>query len=197
MALKGASFSFTELLYSQNGAGNALAGNASAGTATLLAKQSSTSPLPALDQGFMSAGIGVNKSFHVYARGIITTVASSPQTLILGLAYATSDTTTIGTTLCATGAFTTATSLASAVWELECDINATSVGTSGAMQGLGMATVAPTTSSGLSYGMGGSATVAMNTEVANYLQIYGTWGASNASATNTLTCYQFLWIPWN
>jgi hypothetical protein len=192
MALKGFTQTYGELLFAQNGAGNALLGNASAGTATLLSKQSSTYPLPSLDAGYFSPHYGVNKAIKVIARGVISSVASNTQTLTAGLYFASSDTTTIGTALCATGAFTPASSLSSAVWELECDINCTAAGTSGTMQGLGMLTVSPTTAAGVTIGAGGSATVTYNTENAAFLQIGATWGASGSSGTNSITCYQVL-----
>jgi hypothetical protein len=187
------------LLFAQNGAGTPNTGTTAAGTATLLSQRSTTYPLPVLDQGYFQPMSGIARSIKVVARGVISLVsAGSVQTLVAGCAFATSDTATIGTTLAATGTITPATSQAvtTAIWELELDITATNVGTSAAMQALGLFTIANTTATlgtlagTMTVGAGGSATVVMSTEQANYLQIYSTWGASNTSVSNTMTCYQ-------
>jgi len=41
-------------------------------------------------------------------------------------------------------------------------------------------------------GLGGTATVSVNTENAQYIQIGFTWTNANTSASNTVTCYQVL-----
>lgn len=193
MALKGdPTHGYTELLFCQNGAGTANTGTTAAGTATLISQRSTTYPLPSLDLPYFQAQFGIAKPVRVVARGVITTVASNTQTLIVGCAYATSDTATIGTTIGATGAFTPAASLSSAIWELELDFFPTAAGSSGTLQALGQLQVSPTTATGVTIGVGGSSTVTYNTEAAAFLQIYSTWGASGTSVTNTLTCYQVL-----
>jgi len=192
------------LLYTQTTVGSAVAGNTAAGTAKLICAQSSTQPLPALDQGYFPAQTGVGKTVRMVARGLISFAnTASVQTFILGFAFATSDTTTVGTTLAATGTTNQATSLAvsNAVFELEADIVCQSTGTSGAFQCYGQCSISTTstliTAAGVApggtgvLGMGGSATVAMSTEQANYIQVFVTWGASNANAGNTVRADHF------
>jgi len=206
MAFKGSTGTYWERLFAQNGAGNSLAGNSGAGTATLLSKQSSTYPLPVLDAGYFAPHYGVNKTVRVTARGVISFAsAATPQTFSgFGVFFSGSDSTTIGTAICQTGTVTPLASQAvtNAIWELECDITANSVGTSGAMAAFGLLTIAqPTTTlaatSGAGtqqgqVGLGGTATVSVNTENAQYIQIGFTWTNANTSASNTVTCYQVL-----
>jgi len=200
MAFKGSTGTYWERLFAQNGNGNSLAGNSGAGTATLLSKQSSTYPLPVLDAGYFQPHYGVSKTVRVTARGVISFAsAATPQTFSgFGVFFAGSDTTTIGTAICQTGTVTPVASQAvsNAIWELECDITANSVGTSGAMAAFGLLTIAqPTLTLGAApvmnaIGLGGTATVSVNTENAQYIQIGFTWTNANTSASNTVTCYQ-------
>ena len=203
MALKGYTNTYSELLFAQNGSGNANTGTTAAGTATLLSKQSTTYPLPVLDAGYFAPSYGVAKTVRVHARGVISFVsAATTQTFTMGVYYATSDTTTIGTALGITGTVTPASTQAvtNAIWDLEVDITATTVGSAGAMQAIGVMQLwntAPTlgTLAGTQgIGVGGTATVAMNTEQANYIQLASTWTNANTSATNSMQCFQlYVW----
>ena len=198
-------------LFIQNGAGSPVTGTTAAGTNKLLSQQGVTYPLPSLDQGYFQAMSGVNKAVRLVARGLISFVsAASVQTLVTGFYFATTDTTTMGTALAATGTITPGASAAvtNAVWEMEADINLLTAGSSGTMQGLGLFTIAPTavttptgasdpTAGAVTVGMGGSAAVTYNTEAAGFIQVGATWGASNSSASNTLTCYQVFAIALN
>lgn len=181
------------LLFCQNGAGSPLVGNAGAGTATLLSKQSTTYPLPSLDAGYFAPGSGTAKGLLVVAQGIISSVSANSQTLTVGLGLASSDTTTINSAF-ASGAFTPQASLSSATWQMQVWINPTAVGTSGTLQGIGSFSIFPTagnaTATGLEAGIGGSATFTQSTEAAAFIQVYATWTNANTSVSNTLTCYQ-------
>lgn len=203
MALKGYTNTYSELLHAMNGAGSANTGTTAAGTATLLNNRSSTYPLPVLDAGYFAPQYGVAKTVLIEAQGVISFAsAATTQTLVVGVAYATSDTATIGTSLAATGTVTPAATQAvtTAIWNMKVYITATTVGSAGAMQAIGVLQIwntAPTlgTLAGtMGVGVGGTATVAMNTEQANYLQVYSTWGATNTSASNTMTMYNgYVW----
>ena len=101
-----------------------------------------------------------------------------------------------GTTLAATGAFTTASGLASAAFTARFRCAAQALGTSGTLSvtgelNIGAAANAATTAA-TTYMLGTTSLVAVNTTVDNYLEIWGTWGT--ASASNTVTLQQlFAW----
>jgi hypothetical protein len=211
VAVKGGTNTFGELLFAQNGAGNALAGNASAGTAALLSKQSSTYPLPRYAAAnFQAAGAtgGGGKAFRYMARGVVSTAASSVQSLLVGLYTASSDTASAGTALATAGGTgassgTLPASLSNAIWELELDVNVTAEGTSATWQALGLFSVAAVGSgaalSSAVVGAGGSATVTLSTEADVWFQCVATWSSTvgSASASNTLTCYQTFLFAYN
>ena len=205
MALKGSTGTYGELLFAQNGAGAANTGTTAAGTATLISKQSAAYPLPSLDAGFFAPMLGPVKALFIRARGLISFAsAATPQTLVVGAYFAASDSATIGTALAVSGTITPAASTAvtNAVWTLEADINCLTAGTSGTLQGFGRFEIAPPTltlgtAPEQAVGLGGSAAVTYNTETAGFIQIAATWGASNTSVSNTLTCYQALLFAMN
>jgi hypothetical protein len=199
---------FPYQLFTQNGAGTACTGTTSAGNLLLASKASTTYGLPSLSPDYFPAAYGIAKTIKVWARGLISLAsAATPQTLVMGLYSNAADSTASAaqwsgtTTLAATPTITPQASnaVSNAVWTLDAEITADSTGSAGAMQVLGCLTIAPTaavtlgtvnaTTPAQPIGLGGSATVALNTESTNYLGIGATWGASNSSASNTLTCY--------
>lgn len=200
---------FPFLLFAQNGAGTGCTGTTSAGSLLLASKASTTYGLPNLGVDYFQADYGISKGVKVWARGLISLVsAATPQTLIMGLYSNTADTTASaaawsGTTALAVTPTITpqaTTTVTSAVWTLDVDLVALTTGSAATFQALGTLSIAPTAAVTLGtvngtvpeavIGVGGSATVSMNTEAANYLGIGATWGAANSSASNTLTCYE-------
>lgn len=217
MALKGSTGTYGELLFAQNGPGTACTGTTSAGSLLLASKASTTYPLPALEAGYFAASLGPTKAVRVIARGILAFVsAASLQTLSMGIYSSTADATAsaaawTGTTaLAVSNTLTPATTTAASnlLWEMEVDLNLTAAGSAGTVQGMGLLTVASTAAATLPatgatpadsgvYGLSPTAgtpatTASFNTETTNYLGIGATWGASNSSASNTLTAYQVL-----
>jgi len=133
---------------------------------------------------------GVSQAFRVECGGFISNTATPAFTFAAAL-----DTTqgTLGTALAATGAFTTASGLASAEISAWFDCVCTGVGTGGSLSVFGSFSIGPAgnaaTAAAVTYMIGTSAGVAINTTVDNYLEIWGTWGAASPSNTATLQDY--------
>lgn len=178
-----------ELLYAMPSAGSALSNTT---TKTVISVNSATVDPCILPANFMLPTYGVNKTIKVVARGVISTAASTPGTLTVGIYPDTSAGTPVATSLAPTGAFTPATSLSNAIWEYECDIQCTATGSSGTWLALGQMLVSPTAASGLSYGVGSSTAVTLSTQTSYFLEMAATWGS--ASASNSITCSQlYVW----
>jgi hypothetical protein len=208
MALNPAS-PFPYMLFAQNGAGTACTGTTSAGNLLLASKASTTYGLPNFGADYFQADYGISKSVKIWARGVISLVsAASVQTLTMGVYSNTADSTASAaswsgtTTLGVTPTITPQASQAvtNAIWTLDVDLVALTTGSAGTFQAIGTLTIAPNAAVTLGtvngtvpaqpIGVGGTATVSMNTEAANYIGIGATWGASNSSVSNTLTCYE-------
>src|SRR6266851_9860920 len=200
---------FPYTLFAQNGGGTACLGNTSAGNLLLASKASTTYGLPSLGADYFQADYGISKAVKVWARGLISLAsAASLQTLVAGLYSNTADSTAsaaswTGTTALAVSPTITpqaSQAVSNAVLTLDVDLVALTTGSAATFQAIGTLSIAPTAAVTLGtvnnttpsevIGLGGSATVSMNTEVANYLGIGITWGASNSSATNSVTIYQ-------
>lgn len=180
----------TEVLFNNFVAGAALTNST---TQTAISPRGNTTPLPFLPAGFFHPTYGANKGIRIVARGVISTAAATPGTLIIGVFFATSDTATVtaGGQVGVTGAFTPATSLANAIWELEADITCTAPGSTPNLFTLGQLSVNPTAASGAQYGFGATSAAsnaALSTEQNNWIQVVATWGT--ASASNSITMYQ-------
>jgi hypothetical protein len=181
---------FTEALYTMPVAGAALANTV---TRTLLSLASSaTAGAPfKIPAGYFNPSEGVSQGFRVECGGFVSNTATPAFTFAAAL-----DTTqgTYGTTLAATGAFTTASGLASAEIAAWFDCVCTGVGTGGSLSVIGQLSIGPAgnaaTAAAVTYMLGASS-VAINTTVDNYLEIWGTWGAASPSNTVTLTDYLF------
>jgi hypothetical protein len=174
-----------ELVFAGFTAGSALTNST---TATCISPRGNTTPLPYLPPGFFPAAYGANRKLKVIARGIVSSAASSPGTLTLAVYLASTDTGTLGTSLVASGAFTPAVSLSSAIWELDVTVTCGAPGPTPNLYGMGKLEVNPTASAGAGYGCGStSAVTALSTEAAYYVQVAATWGT--ASASNTITMY--------
>jgi hypothetical protein len=174
-----------ELIFKQFVAGSALTNTT---TATIISPRGNTTPLPYIPPGFFSAAYGANRALRIVARGIVSTAASTPGTLTIASYFATTDTATPGTSVAASGGFTPATSLSSAIWEFDATITCSAPGPTPNLYAMGRLEVNPTAAAGAAYGVGStSAVTALSTEAAYYLQIQATWGS--ASASNTITMY--------
>lgn len=174
-----------ELIFAGFTAGSALSNST---TATCISARGNTTPLPYLPPGFFSAAYGANRKLRIVARGIVSTAASSPGTLTLAAYFATTDTGTLGTSVAASGAFTPATSLSSAIFEFDATITCAAPGPTPNLYAMGHASLLPVAAAGSDYGVGAtSAVTALSTEAAYYVQIAATWGS--ASASNSITMY--------
>lgn len=178
---------YAELLYSMPAAGAPVANTL---TRTLLSGSTSTAPAYKLPAGFFPADGGVHQAIKVIARGFYGTTGTP--TLLVAAAL---DTTagTYGTTLAATGAYTTESGAGAGTvgFELEFDCVCNAVGTSGSLATAGIyshgAAANAATVAGSSLMVGSSTAIAINTTVDNYLEIWGTWGTSSASNSVQLT----------
>lgn len=174
-----------ELIFAGLTAGTALSNTT---TATCISPRGNTTPLPYLPPGFFSAAYGQNQKLKIVARGVISTAASSPGTLTLAAYLATTDTATLGTSVCASGAFTPATSLSNAIFEIDLTVTCGAPGPVPNLYGFGKAMINPAAADGAEYGMGSvTAVTSLSTEAAYYVQIGATWGT--ASASNSITMY--------
>jgi hypothetical protein len=188
------------LLFAQNGAGAIYTGTTAASpTGAVLSRQDSTHSTPVLDAGYFFPG----RSIRLVARGLISFANSATvQTLQMGFAFAgagSAGTDTPGIPVAATGTITPATSqsLNNGRWWIQADITCTTAGAAGQFTGFGLFTVGlltPTlgTQAGSgTVGVGSFAQPALSTLLPLYPQAYALWGTANASASNTMTCYQF------
>lgn len=175
-----------ELIFAGFTAGSANTTGSS--TAVCISPRGNTTPLPYIPPGFFNAAYGANRKLRIVTRGIVSSASSTPGTLTLAAYFATSDTATPGTSVAASGAFTPATSLSSAIWEFDATITCGAPGTTPNLYAMGRCAVNPTTAAGASYGVGGtSAVTALTTEAAYYIQMVATW--STAASGDTITMY--------
>jgi len=183
---------YPELLYSMPASGAALANSASRALLSTAAAATSSEPLR-IPPSFWDPARNGGQAFLVECGGFISTTGTPAFTFAAAL-----DTTqgTFGTTLAATGAFTTGSGLASAEFTARFRCSTQQLGATGLLTvtgefSIGAAANAATTAS-TPYMLGTSSLVAVNTTVDNYLEIWGTWGT--ASPSNTVTLQQlFFW----
>jgi hypothetical protein len=185
----------TELLYVMPAAGAALA-NSSA--QAIISGNTSTNPpyqLLALNNLFGSPSYGFSgRALRVVARGIVATTGTPTLTIVCGL-NTTQGTATPAITLAATGAFTTASGIANGVWELEFGIDINSLGiTTSSLDALGSFRLGvgnnATTTAAVVYMVGSAAAITtVNPQTAYWVELAAKWGT--ASASNTITCFQF------
>lgn len=182
--------SYSELLYSMPFNGPALANTVTRSLLSTPASTTSSAPFK-IPAGFFNPGAGIGQAIRVVARGIMSTTGTPTFTFAAAL-----DPTqgTFGTNLASTGAFTTASGLASALWEAEFECTCQSLGTSGVLTVAGVLTIGAAanaaTTAATAYMIGTASDVLINTNVDNYLELWGTWGT--ASASNTATLYQYM-----
>lgn len=174
-----------ELVFASFTAGAALTNST---TASCISARGNTVPLPYLQPAFFHPSYGANKKLRIVARGVVSTAASTPGTLTVAAYFATTDTATLGTSIAASGAFTPATSLSSAIFEFDATITCGAPGPVPNLYALGKLEINPTAADGAAYGVGStSAVTSLSTEAAYYIQIGATWGS--ASASNSITMY--------
>jgi hypothetical protein len=142
------------------------------------------SPTPALvvPANFLTPGTVL----RVKARGRFST--TSTPTLLLGVYVGA----VAGTAIATTGAITTTSGVTNVPWELEADVICRTVGASGTVLGMGFVRGISGTVGVSSVPLPASApaTVTWDTTAAKSLTIGAQWGTSSAS--NTITCHQFI-----
>lgn len=189
--MRGTTFgTYAELLYSMPYNGTPLANST---TRTLLSSaSSSTTSMPfRIPIAFWDPSRPGGQAFKVVARAFFSTTGTPAFTFAAAL-----DTTqgTYGTTLAATGGFTTPSGASGYLLEADFDCSVQALGTSGSLSVGGKLSVGTAgnaaTAAATVYALGTSANVTINTTVDNYLEIWGTWGT--ASASNTITLAQLL-----
>lgn len=183
-----------EAISAQAGAGSAVIGTTT--TAQVISKNpGGAAYLPA---NLFSPATGVGRLLKFQARGIVTTVSANAQTLQIGVGPDTSQgtATALASCLAPTAAFTLPASLTNVFWIYEGEIVCTATGGSGTWLALGSLRVIATsggTAAGalIEYSAGSTTAVSLSTESAYYLELCAQWGASNTSATNSITCETF------
>jgi hypothetical protein len=166
--------------------GGALANSASRALLSTASSATSSEPFR-LPPSFWDPQRNGGQGLLVECGGYISTTGTPTFTFQAAL-----DTTqgTYGTTLAATGAFTTASGLASAAFSARFRCSTQAIGTSGTLTvtgelNIGAAANAATTAA-TTYMLGSSSLVSVNTTVDNYLEVWGTWGTASPSNTVTL-----------
>lgn len=142
----------------------------------------SAAPQLVLPANFMYPG----QSFRLTAFGVFSTTVTP--TLRLGFYYGG----VAGVSLADTGAVTTASGVTNVPWRLELTSTVRTVGATGTIisQGFCDFGTAVATATHLPLPNTALATVTIDTTAAKALTVGATWGTSSAS--NTLTCHQFL-----
>jgi hypothetical protein len=166
-------------------------------TRTLLSANSTTNPPYQFQNTLRNLWGGTNpisKALRIVARGSWGDTTTAPTLIIACAADPTQG--TFGTALASTGALTVpGTSVTNGEWELEFDlvvqstgVGATSMGVqTGGIFAIGTGNNAATVAAA-SYMVGSSTTaIGLNPDTQYWLEIWGTWGTSNASNTTTLT----------
>jgi hypothetical protein len=181
---------YPELLYSMPASGAPLANSASRALLSTAAAATSSEPFR-IPPSFWDPARNGGQAFLVELGGFISTTGTP--TFQLQAALNTTQG-TFGTALAATGAFTTASGLASAAFTARFRCVTQAIGASGTLSvtgelNIGAAANAATTAA-TTYMLGTSALAAVNTTVDNYLEVWGTWGT--ASVSNTVTLQQLL-----
>lgn len=178
-----------ELLFSWAGAGPALTASTSA---TSLNPTVATQPGPKIPAQL--PGTPLFRAYRLTARGIATSSATSIPTFAVRPMTGTTDGALTTGLVAAAGsvggapAFTPSASLTGLPWELEMDLIFTAMGTSGTLVTGGVFSWTTSATAGVSMSIGGTATVAMNTTVDNFLTIQGT--LSSVTAGNILQLAQ-------
>lgn len=178
---------YAEVLYSMPVSGQPYANSTTRTLMSLAAAATAGAPFK-LPAGYFAPGAGVGQAVRAELGGFLSNTGTPAFTLAAAL-----DTTqgTYGTTLAATGAFTTASGLSGAEFTAWFDMTCQQVGTSGLLTVTGQLNIGPAgnaaTTPAVTYMLGASAGVAINTTVDNFLEVWGTWGAASAINTATLT----------
>lgn len=187
-----------EVLYCMPQNGVALA-NSSA--AAIISGNSATNPpfqLPAFNNLWGSSSYGyAGRALRVVARGIAATTGAPTLTMKCGLNTTQGSGGTVATVLAGTGAFTTPSGLANGVWEMEFGVDINQLGqTTVSVDALGRFILgvgnnaAASANAATAYMIGSTSSItAINPQTSYWLELSATWGT--ASASNTITCFQF------
>ena len=131
------------------------------------------------------------RTVNLRASGIYSTPSSGTATIKLGATFNTAQG-TIGSLFITSGAITPASSMSSALWDLDLEITAstyTETSGSGTVNVMGIGTLtlhnSTTTTAGAVYGIGGTSLVDLVTYTGYFLEVYGIWGS--AVSGNTMT----------
>jgi len=179
---------YPELLYSMPASGAALANSASRALLSTASSAVTSEPFR-IPPSFWDPARNGGQAFMAELGGFISTTGTPTFQFQAAL-----DTTqgTYGTTLAATGAFTTASGLASAAFTARFRCSTQQLGATGLLSVTGEFNIGAAangaTAAAATYMLGTSTLVAVNTTVDNYLEIWGTWGT--AAAGNTVTLQQ-------
>ena len=190
-----------EVIYSMPASGAALSNST---TNTVLTGNTSTNPAFELPTPLWQPAYFVGKALHVLAKGTFGTTGTP--TLTIGCYVdPTQNSTASQQILAATGALTTPSGVTNGNWELEFTVSMQSIGvtssaytatwnTSGTFK-LGAGNNAATTAASVYMVGNPQTTIAVNPMAINFLEIWATWGT--ASASNTITCSQFMVLGLN
>jgi hypothetical protein len=177
-----------ELLYCWSGSGPALTGTVSS---TSLNPTVATQPGPKIPAQL--PGTPLFRSFRLLYGGIMTTAATAVSFTVRPWLGATdgAQTTALYPAAGTIGCFPATTntiSLTGLPWMVELSVVLTAMGTSGTCQTVGDISLMTSASAGAGFCCGsGTATVAINTTVDNFLTVAGVLGGTTASNTLTLT----------
>jgi hypothetical protein len=131
---------------------------------------------------------------RIVARGIVATTGTPTLKVALGL-NTTQGTGAPAIVLASTGAFTTASGIANGLWELEVGIDINQIGTTtSSLDALGSFRIGvgnnAATTAMVGYMVGSSAAITTVVPTTSYwLEMSALWGT--ASASNTITCFQY------
>ena len=176
-----------ELLYAMPANGPAVT---AASITRLSAGSSATNPPYFLPAYFFPDTYGVGKSLMIRGAGFFT-IGTTAVTDIITVAL---DTTagTAGTTIAATGAFTTTASVTNGAFKFDIDITCTDVGTSAVLNATGLLhwgtsnNAATTANTGYMIGAP-NAGVAFSNATGYFIEVFNTWSATTGAPTITMT----------
>lgn len=132
----------------------------------------------------LPAGIlALNRGLRITARGVHSTDAVVPTNLTLAFKFGT-------TVLATTGAQASAVGLANRGWGVDLVLGCITTGATGTVEVQGFATLATAALTAVQWDMENTATVTIDTTIANTMQMEATW--SVADTDNTITMRTFM-----
>jgi hypothetical protein len=183
----------TETLGVNNAVGTALATST---TATAISPATGAGYCPA---NFWLPTYGQSKSLLVKAYGVLGTTGTPNLTFEI-LANTTQGTRNASGILATTGAVAQASAVTNVPWELDCVVSNVTTGATGTFLAFGVVKVYTASTTIQSIRLSSSAAnpntaFTLSTQSAYYIELGATWGTSSAS--NTITCYDYMVIGLN